>query len=328
MITGYQVSRAVYVVSKLAIPDQLAAGPIALDTLAKNVGVKPEALYRVLRALTGMMLFEEPEPGMFGLATAGHLLRSDVQGSLRPLALVHGEEQYESWFEILRTVRTGETGFCLKYGEPFFTYLAHRADVARQFNETMTQLTGMRLQDLLGGYDFSQARLIVDVGGGEGALLAAILRAHRQVTGIVFDLPEVVSEVARCPIVPKDGIRLHFQPGDFLYSVPEGADLYMLSFVLIDWPDVSVLRILQNVRAAMKPDSKLLIYEVVVPPGNDNHFSKFFDLHMMIVMGGKARTEEEHQALLRQARMKLSRKTWGKFGALLEVVPIDEVQRS
>ncbi len=322
MITGYQVSRALYLVSKLGIPDRLVAAPKTVEDLARETEVHPQALYRILRALAGLRLFSESANRTFFLEPAGRLLLKNVPGSFRALSLIHGEEQYDAWSEILYSVTNGDTGFRRKFGIDFFSYLQKQPGVASVFNDAMTGLTPVRLQDIQSGYSFSNAGLIADIGAGNGSLLVEILKAHPHLKGIIFDQPELASKAEETMRRGHVATRCQVLSGDFFKVVPAGADIYLLSSVLFDWDDNRAETILRNIREATKADAHLLIYEIVMPEGDAFHYSKFFDLNMMVVTGGLVRTEIEHGRLLKQAGFDLVKISWGSFGALIEAHPV------
>lgn len=325
MITGYQVSRAIYVVSKLAIPDLLATSPKTVEELARETEVHPQALYRILRALVGFRLFSETVNGTFLLEPAGKLLLRDVPGSLNALSIMHGEEQYEAWSEVLYSATTGETGFRRRFGVDFFSYLRKHPSAANTFNAAMAGLSQARHQDIQSIYDFSAAKLVTDIGAGSGSLLVEILKAHPHLRGIVFDLPAVVHAAEACMRRGNVATRCQVLSGDFFKEIPPGADTYMLSSILFDWDDSRAEVILRNIRDAIKPTGRLLIYEIVMPEGDAFHFAKLFDLNIMVVMGGKVRTEAEHARLLEQAGFALAKVSWGSFGALLEARPVSAI---
>jgi hypothetical protein len=317
MISGYQVSRAVYVLAKLGIPDLLAAGPLSLSELAQRTETDAPSLGRVLRALCGVGLVADDGHGTYALCPAGEMLRSDVPGSLRALSVSHGEEQYLAWNEVLHTVKTGETAFARKFGKPLFEHLAEHPDAAECFNRAMSDLVELRWRDILPRFDFSQSRRIVDVGGGDGALLAAILREHPAIEGELYDSEQ---GLIRAPeVLKRAGVeqRCKMTPGDFFESVPADADTYILSCVLFDWDDKECIRILRNIRRASSR-ARLLIYETAMPEGNSLYFGKFFDLNMMVVTGGRVRREVEHQRLLTESGFELVRTAWANYGTVFE----------
>ena len=318
MISAYQTSRAVYVAAKLGIADLLAVRPHSLAELAARTETNEVALSRVLRALCGVALFARDDAGVYELRPAGEMLRSDVPGSLRALSISHGEEQYLAWNEVLWTVQTGGTAFERVHGKPLFPHLDEHPEAARVFNRAMSDLIELRWRDILPRFDFSKSTRLVDVGGGDGSLLAVILRAHPHLQGEVYDCAQGLRRAAE--VLEQAGVaaRCRVTTGDFFQSVPAGADTYMISSVLFDWNDDECVSILANVRAAMHEDARLLVYETAMPEGDSFYFGKFFDLNMMMVTGGKVRSEAEHKGLLKRAGLELMRATWAGFGTVFE----------
>jgi hypothetical protein len=305
----------------LGIPDLIAQSAKSVEDLAKATQAHPRSLYRVLQALAGVRLVTETEPGIFALEPAGRLLCGDVPGSLRSLAVLHGEEQYQAWLDIVHSVKAGGTGFARKFGREFFAYLREHPNAAAKFHRAMSDLTMMRVQDVLQRYDFSLAKVVLDVGGGDGSLLLAILDAYPHLQGIVVDLPEMMQAAAANIERRRMANRCIAQPGDFFAAIPSGADLFVLSSVLFDWDDTRAAQILRNVRAAMDREHSLLIHEIVRPERNSYHFSHFFDLNMMVVTGGQVRTEADHAHLLRQSGLELTKVDWAQYGAVLVAHP-------
>jgi SAM-dependent methyltransferase len=287
------ISQSIYVLAKLDIPDRLANGARAVEDLADEAGADPDALRRFLRAAAMAGVVTELENGRFDLTPQGQFLRSDVPGSQRWSAIMFGEETFRSWSDVLHTARTGRPAFDAVYGRPYFDYIGDHPEAKQVFNAAM-RTSGEA--PLARAYDFSDARRVVDVGGGQGALLAGVLRECPELRGVVVDLPDVVSGAVA-------GERCELVAGSFFdaESIPRGADVYILSRVLHDWDDEQALAILRNVRAAMAPGARLLVLERLIPPGDEFHFGKLFDLVMLVVLGGRDRTEGEYGALLRQA---------------------------
>jgi len=318
MISAYQTSRAVYVAAKLGIADLLATRPHSLRELAERTETDETALSRVLRALCGVALFARDGAGQYEIRPAGEMLRSDVPGSLRALSVSHGEEQYLAWNDVLWSVRTGRTAFERVHGKPLFAYLDDHPEAARVFNRAMSDLIELRWRDILPRFDFNQSARVVDVGGGDGSLLAVILRAHPHLTGEVYDCEQGLRRAAE--VLEQAGVASRCQTtvGNFFESVPGGADTYLVSSVLFDWDDDECVSILRNVRAAMQKGARLLVYETAMPEGDSFYFGKFFDLNMMVVTGGKVRSEAEHRGLLERAGLTWVRATWAGFGTVFE----------
>jgi hypothetical protein len=307
MMTGYWVSQAVYVAAKLGIADVLAEGPRRGEDLAAATGAHAPSLHRLLRALASAGVFTEASPGHFALTPLAALLRTGVPGSMRALAITYNEEQYRAWGDLLHSVRTGEVAFEHRYGMPIFDYFAQNPEADRVFNEAMIGWTDQVAAAVAGTYDFSPFGTVVDVGGGYGALLAAILRRNPTARGILFDQPHVVESAEE--LLATDGIadRCACVAGDFFVEVPAGGDAYVLAQILHDWDDERCVTILERCRRAMPPHGKLLVVELVLPPGEEPFFGKWLDLHMLVMAGGRERTAAEYDALFRPAGLALAR---------------------
>lgn len=312
MVTGYWLSQAVYVAAKLGIADLLRDGPRDCDWLAEAAGAHRQSLYRLLRALASVGLFAEDPDGRFRLTPLAELLRGDVPGSQRALALMQGEEHYLAWGRLLHSIRSGECAFEHLHAQGLFDYLAEHPSKAAIFDGAMTSVHGRETTAMLAAYDFSGFGTFVDVGGGNGTTLAAVLAAHPSLRGVLFDLPHV-AERARGQLASA-GVaeRAQVVGGSFFEEVPPGGDAYHLRHIIHDWDDQRSLTILRACRKAMSHEStpkaaKLLIVECVIPPGNGPFAGKFLDLNMMVNPGGQERTEAEYRMLLSEAGFRLSR---------------------
>jgi hypothetical protein len=307
MITGYWTSQAIYAAAKFGIADLLSEGPKSVDELATATGTKPDLLYRLLRALASVGVFAEDDNKRFSLTPLAEPLRSDVQGSQRSLALMMGDDQYRAWGNLADTIQTGDNAYEKVFGKPIFEHLAQQPEKARIFDDAMTGIHGRETGAILDAYDFSGINVIADIGGGNGSKITAILQKHPEMGGILFDLPHVV-ERAR-PNIESAGLsdRCQLVDGDFFQSVPSGADAYVMRHIIHDWDDEKSLTILRNCQAVMSPGNKLLLVESVIPPGNDPFMGKFLDLTMMLIPGGKERTEEEYREIYVKAGFDLVR---------------------
>ena len=307
-IMGFRTTQMIHVAAKLGLADLLAAGPRSVASLAAAAGAEPQALHRLLRALASLGIFAEDAEGAFMLTPQAELLRSDVQGSLRDVALLYGEDWlWQAYGAMTHSVRTGAPAFAKVHGQPFYGYLHAHPRAAAHFNAAMTGFSSHETAAILEAYDFSGARSVADIGGGHGALLAALLRAHPQMTGTLLDLPSVVAGASQ--VLGEMGIaeRAQIRAGDFFDEAPRGADLYVMKSVLHNWDDIDALRILSTCRAAMAPEARLLVIERVVPEGNAPSEAKLFDINMLVVAGGRERTEPDYRRLLDQAGLALMR---------------------
>jgi hypothetical protein len=323
MMTGYWISQALYVAAKLGIADLLADGPVDCEDLAAATNTHAPSLQRVLRALASAGVFTEVSPGSFALTPLAELLRTETPGSMSALAIMYAEEQYRAWGELLHSVRTGEMAFDHQFGMGYFEYLAQHPEADRVFNEAMTGWTQQLVGAVVDTYDFSPFHTVVDVGGGYGALLATILRNNPGTRGILFEQPHVIASAEEELVAAGVADRCTFVGGDFFVEVPAGGDAYVLSQILHDWDDERCVAILGQCRRAMPDHGKLLVVELVLPPGDDPFLGKWLDLHMLVLLGGRERTATEYDALFRAAGFKLARVVPTSPGpSVVEAIPV------
>jgi DNA-binding transcriptional ArsR family regulator len=315
LINGYQISAAIGAFARLGIADALADGPALPAELAARLGADERSLARLLKATLDVGLFAACDDGRYALTSLGELLRGDVKGSLRRLAIVStGEWRWRAYGYLGHALRTGEPGFVPAYGCRFWEYLANHPQEAASFAETMSRVSTLRDAVLASAYDFSDVRCLVDVGGGHGSLLCAVLARHPHVRGVLFDLPSVLEGAGEQLLTAGLGERCQAVAGDFLDAVPPDGDAYLLSWVLHDWDDETAVRILRNCRAAMSDTARLLLVELVVPAADDPapapgvaRLVKQTDLEMLAVVGGRERTAAEYGELLARAGFSLTR---------------------
>ena len=307
MMTGYWLSKSICVAAQLGLADLLRDGPRTSDELADACAAHAQSLFRLLRGLASAGIFEEVEDRRFALTPLAELLRSDVPGSMRALAQMYGEEQYRAWGDALYSVRTGQSAFEHVYGMSYFEHFAQNPVPAAIFDEAMTGWTAQVANAVTAAYDFSGAKTVVDVGGGEGLLLATILQANRSVRGILFDVPHVVERASARHERTDVADRWQAVAGDFFTAVPDVGDVYILAQILHDWDDDRSSQILQGCQRAMRPGGKILVVEQVIPPGNEPSFGKWLDLHMLVLLAGQERTDDQYRALFESAGFALSR---------------------
>jgi len=311
LATAHYLSQAVYVAAKLGIADHLADGAESHDALAEATGTHAPSLRRVLRLLAAAGVLTEREDGRFELTAVGACLKSGP-GSFRAAAeLFGGPMVWTSWGDLLTTVRTGETALHRVFKTDSFEYFVDHPEEGAVFDEAMGSFTAMTSIAVAAAYDFSSMRKVVDVGGGQGALLAGILRANPKLHGVVFDLPRLAEGARREIAAAGLADRCEFVGGDFFETVPAGADAYMLKHVIHDWDDAKATRILRTCRGAMGPDAKLLIVEGVYPPRIDGSIESQGaarnDVNMMVCTGGRQRSEAEFRTLYEEAGLRLTR---------------------
>lgn len=310
LIIGYWVSQLVHVAAKIGLADLLKGGPKSPAELARSAGVDPRALHRVLRALASVGVFAERKDGRFALTPLAATLRSDRPDSMRAFAIMMVEDyNWEAWGDVLQSVETGQTAFDRVHGMKIFDYLGKHPDKARTFGEAMTSISSTENPAVTAAFDFSKLGTLVDVGGSHGHLLAAILKANPKVKGVLFDLPQVLEQARKAPYVGARELagRIELAPGDFFQSVPQGADAYIMKYILHDWDDDRCTKILENCRRAMAPNGRVLVVDTVIPPGNDPHWGKLLDITMLVGPGGRERTRSEFVPLFARAGLKLKR---------------------
>jgi hypothetical protein len=319
MTNGFQVSQAIHVVATLGIADLLKDGPRSADELAEATGTHASALYRILRALASVGVFAEQSDGRFGLTPLAEHLRTDVPGSLRSWAMLIGRPYYfTTWGHLLHSVKTGEPAFPHVYGMPAWEYRASHPEESALFDGAMTGLSLAEAEAVVRSYDFSGIGVLVDVGGGKGALLAAILAANPALSGILFDQPHVVADAK--DLLERAGVadRCEVVDGDFFKAVPGGADAYLLKSIIHDWDDASAIEILRRCRAAMADSARLLLVERGIRPANEPDPAKFIDLMILVMLGGRERTAEEYERLYTEAGFKLTNTI--HTGSLLDII--------
>ena len=324
MILGFQVSQLIHVAAMLGLADVLKDGPKSCEDLAQAVGAHPCMLYRVLRMLASVGIFAEQEDGRFNLTPLATYLQTDVPGSVRGTAMLYGEEWFwRPYGALLHTVQTGETAFPHVFGMGLFDYVAQHPEASELFNRGMTTATRRSTVAILAAYDFSGIGTLVDVGGGHGALITALLQAHPTMRGILFDLPHVVAGARR--VIEAEGVvdRCALVAGSHLEAVPCGGDVYLLKSIIDGEDDAHATVILQNCRRAMADRGRLVLVDWVIPPGNAPSRTKVSDITMLVMVGGVVRTEAEFRALFAAAGFRLTAivPTAAQY-SILEGVPV------
>jgi hypothetical protein len=303
MLVGNQVQQAIYVAAKLGIADLLEAGPRNVSELARTSGANEDSLYRLLRALTGFGVFSEVEPGSFELTPVAALLKSGT--SSRAFALWSGGVSYHAFGGLEHSVRTGQPAFEHLFGLEFFEYLHAHPETGELFDELMSWHTEP-VAAALAAHDFEDARLLVDVGGGRGELLAAVLTARPAMQGILADHPRTGQTAQRYLQAAGVAERARVVCGDIFEGVPPGGDVYLLKSVLHGAGDEQAGKLLANCFKAMPAHAKLLLVEFVMPNGNAPFPGKLMDLLMLVGGPGRERTESEFRQLLAGAGFRLT----------------------
>jgi hypothetical protein len=319
MVNGYQVSHALSVAASLGLSDLLAEGPRTPAELAAATGTHEPTLLRLLRALTAVGVYERQDDGRFALTELGATLRSDVPGSVAGWARLVGRPSYvRAWAGLEDSVRTGENAFTRVHGTSVWEYRAARPEEQAVFDGAMTSLSAPVIEAVARAYDFGRFGSVVDVGGGRGHQLAAILVRYPGLRGVLFDQPEAVANVT-------PGERTSVVGGDFFAAVPEGCDAYLLKAVLHDWPDEQCVAILRSCRRAMAPDGVVLLVEQVLDLAPDPVRTAFSDLNMLVAPGGRERELAEYGSLLTAAGFSLGRTVpTGTDVFVIEALPAQE----
>lgn len=308
MLTGFWVSQAICSIARMGVADQLKSGPQSIATLANRLNAHEENLFRVMRALASLGIFQETADRTFALTPIASLLRSDAPDSMRPIAMMLSEENYKAWGNLYHALQQGESPFEVAYGMNAYEYFGKHPEAAENFNSAMTALVKNDNASILEAFEFSRFNNIVDVGGGQGMLLAAILKRYPAMHGVLFDLSDVVVNAG--PVLQSQGVedRCKIESGNFYEIVPPGGDAYILSRVLHGFSDELCGQILRSIHTAMPPQGKLLVMEFILQPGNDpaTARTKLMDVNMLVFApGGRDRTYEEYNQLLSQSGFQL-----------------------
>ncbi len=320
---GVMTTQMLASVAQLGVADKLAAGPRVAEELAREVGAKPDFLYRIMRTLASLGIFEEQPGHKFALTEVSQLMRTDVPVSLRDMLVFFGSAwSAKGCSHLIDAMKSGKSGIEEAFGMNVFQYLGSHPDDLGVFQGAMTGFSSVQSPPVVEAYDFSPFKHVIDVAGGHGALLAHILHANPQATGAVFELPEVV---AGGPAAAKSyGLadRMEFIAGDMFESVPAGGDCYVLKYIVHDWSDEAAKKFLKNIRKGIQPGGKLLAVDSVIAPGP--HIGKFFDAYMVVLMpGGVERTAAEFAELYASCGFKLTRVIpTGSYLSIIEGVPV------
>ncbi len=306
LVRGYQRSRAITVAAELGIADLLRDDARDAEDLAAATGTHAPTLYRLLRALAAIGVFAETSDGCFALTSTGQFLRRDHPMSIDPAARMFGaDHQWQAWGEIAHSVRTGENAAQHTLGMDMWEYRRRHPEQGEIFDAAMRTFTRADSAGMLAAHDFGRYGTVADVGGGTGAVLAAVLTANPAVHGVLVDQAHVVAGAP--PVLREAGVedRTTIVSGSFFDGVPAGADAYLLVRILHDWLDDDAVRILRRVRDALEPDGRVIIVDAVVGPPGDDPATKFLDLMMLVSAGGRERTMPEWEDLLGAADLRL-----------------------
>ena len=308
MMTSGWAAQAITAAADLGIADALAKGPLTLQELAAAIDADADAVGRLLRALISQGVFRQRRDGRYALTPLADTLRSDAEVSLAGMARLVGLPQHrECWSHLTDAVRTGEAVIPKLHGKSGFEVLADEPVIAEIFNRAMTSMSELAVASVTAAYDFSRYGTVVDVGGGHGRLLAAILDVTPQARGILFDLPEVLTGAPAVLAEHHVADRVRVVEGSFFDEVPYGGDAYVLKNVIHDWPDDDPVKILGNVRTAAGTGKHVLLVECVIPRHGREFVGKWMDLEMLVCAGGRERTADEYGLLLRRAGFRMTR---------------------
>ncbi len=326
LVSGFRGYQLLVAACRLKLPDLLAAGPKNADELAAATGTHSPTLRRFLRGLVTWGVFGEAGDGRFISTPLSDMFRSDQPG-LRNMALMLTEEGYEVWGDMLYVLRTGEPAFEHVFGKGRWEKLAEDPEASAQFNAAMVETSTRVGREFVAAYDFGGARTVVDVGGGNGALIAAVLLAHPGMRGILFDLAAGLAGAREQLEAAGLAGRVTIAEGSFFESAPKGGDVYLLKSIVHDWDEERAREILRTCSAAMGPTSRLVLVERDLPERIDDPDAALpivmSDLQMMVVLGGRERTEREYEDLLASADLRLDRKvSLGSDFAAFEAVPV------
>lgn len=304
-IVGKWISKPIYVAAELGIADMLAEGPKSIEELAQTSQSHAPSLYRMMRALASVGIFFETDGKRFELTPMAENLKT---GAMRSIAILFNSDWSDkSWGYFMDSVKTGATAFEKAHGMPVSEWLEINPRAAKVFNEANAVKAASSHRAIVDVYDFSGINTLTDVGGGLGTLMAEILFVNPLIKGIVADTPLVIQETKK--MIQSRGIedRCQALECDFFKDIPAGSDAYLMSHVLHDWSDEKCRVILTNCHRAMKTESRLLVIEMVIPPGNEPSIAKLLDLEMLVTTGGRERTEKEFKTLLESSGFKFSK---------------------
>ena len=301
LIMGFVPAQAIAIAAELGIADLVAREPMTAKQLAQATSSDASALFRVLRYLASLGIFQADEQDRFALTPMAELLRSDAADSMRSMARIMGRVGPGAVSRLVDAVRSGKNPFALAFGQHLFEYLPTHPDDAVLFDAAMNGFHGPETDAVLDAYSYAGVSTLADIGCGNGTVLTATLRRHPSLNGVFFDQPDVV-ERARAAADEDISGRSQFVSGSFFESVPAGADAYQMRHIIHDWSDELSLKILKNIRSVIPPHGRVLVVETIVPEGNDPSPAKLFDIMMMLFPpNGLERTEREFRNLLHDA---------------------------
>lgn len=308
LINGYWVSKMVHVAAEMGLADAVGDGARSATELASEVGADPERLHRMMRALTGVGVFSVDEHGRFSNTELGATLRSDRPDSMRDFArMMPASYNWRGWDALEVGIRAQKTPFDEVFGMGGFAYLQGHPEDEAVFARSMASISGAENPAVAEALPLEGIGSLMDVGGSGGHLLAAVMQQHPALRGLLFDQPQVVEGAKQADYLAAFGERVAFAGGDFFEAVPGGVDAYMMKYILHDWDDERCVRILQNCRANLSASGRVFVVDNVVVEGNEPSWGKMLDVNMLVLTGGKERTERQFAELFERAGMRLER---------------------
>lgn len=308
LIMGFRSTQLIATAARLDLAGILKSGPLSSAQLAFQTQTDETAMYRLLRALASLGMLEAGENGVFSLSSFGRLLCDDTPRSLKDIAILYGEQWlWEVYAQLSYCVEKGKPAFKHVHGLTLYDYLKQNTPAAEKFNKAMTAYSEEEATAIGNAYNFSKAQTVVDLGGGQGALVLSLLKKHPHLAGIVYDLPAVIESIDEIDNYYGKDLQIQYVAGDFFREVPEGGDIYLLKSVLHNWDEVSCINILRTCHKAMPEKARLLIIERVIPDRNEKSEAALFDINMLLMTGGQERTGEEYRKLLDEAGFDLQR---------------------
>ena len=302
LLTGMWAMQSVAAGARLGIFDALGGGPRSAEAIAREIHAEPLATARLMRALSSLGILVREDDGRFGLTEAGERLRKGVPGTFRDFFIGESDRMHwRSWENVDEAVRTGRPRPVEVFGLPAFDYYAQNREEGEQFGRAMENASQLAAAAMLEAYDFAGVRTILDVGGGNGSMALAILGRHPRMKGKIADLPYIEPQAKSAIAAAGAAGRCDFEAGSFFERVPAGADLHLMKSVLHDWNDEECVRLLKNCRAALAPEGRLVVVEMLVPEEMGPGLVTLMDLNMLVMTGGRERTAKEYDALFEAA---------------------------
>jgi len=310
LVSGFRAYMMMVVACRLKLPDLLSTGPKTADELAASTETHAPSMQRLLRGLVVWEVLAEMPDGRFASTPLSDQFRSDRPG-LRSLTIMLSEEGYQAWGELMYTLRTGKPAYDHLYGKSHFARLGEEPEMSANFNAAMVEISARVAQAFIKAFDFAGVTTVVDVGGGNGGMLLAVLQAHPEMRGILFDLAQGLAGAREKLAAAGVAGRVTLHEGSFFEAIPSGGDLYLLKQIIHDWDDERALAVLQTCRRAMSDRARLVLLERRFPERVENADEMLTtvmgDLQMMVVLGGKERTDNEYRELMARAGLRLTR---------------------